>query len=96
MLSVDPKALPDLKTETWVKSATPWNPPPFNYDNPVLFIGLKREKLLPIDLQEKLIRPYSNARVYWLDTKFKRLPLHLPDIVTRIRVFISRSTRHAD
>lgn len=96
LLSVDPEALPNLKAETWVKADGPWNPPPNNYDNPVLFIGLKREKVLPPELQETLIRPYTNAQVYWLDTKFKRLPLHLPDIVTRIRVFISRSTRNPD
>jgi len=96
LLSVDPTALENLQDETWVKTNTPWNPPPRNLDNPVLFIGLKREKVLPIDLQEKLIRPYTNAQVFWLDTKFKRLPMHLPDIVTRIRVFITRSTRNRD
>jgi isopenicillin-N N-acyltransferase like protein len=96
LLSVDPAALPNLKQETWVKSDGPWNPPPFNYENPVLFIGLKHDELLPVDLQEKLIRPYTNAQVFWLDTKFKHLPVYLPDIVTRIRVFITRSTKNRD
>ncbi|MHC4079280.1 MAG: C45 family autoproteolytic acyltransferase/hydrolase, partial [Planctomycetota bacterium] len=96
LLSVQPEALKNLHHETWIPPTTAGTRPPHNLENPVLFFGLKREKVLPVELQEELIRPYENARVHWLNTRFKRLPMHLPDILTRIRVFMTRSTRNRD